>query len=166
LWIVGGNPLANPSRLTDAQTGEVAYGETWLNAEMKLATLYVLTAVVTGLQNFYRLMDRVNGAPINPLNCVALVGSVTLIGAAFLVPFKPHVAAGVGTTGSLLSWVFYGPLLVVSFLMPFSAWSDVRSFFFFHEYIPLAVMILAPVLLIACTVNSILILRRRRIGAG
>jgi hypothetical protein len=129
---------------------------------MKVATLYVLTAVVTGLHNFYRLMDTVNGAPINFLNCVALLGSVTLLGAAFLAPLKPRVAAGVGTAGSLLSWVFYAPLLVVSFLMPFSAWSDVQSSFHFREYIPLAGTLLGPILLSACTVNSILVFRRRR----
>ena len=46
--------------------------------------LYVLTALVTGLHNFYRLMDMVNGAPISVLDCVALLGSVALLGAAFL----------------------------------------------------------------------------------
>lgn len=130
---------------------------------MKAATLYVLTAVVTGLHNFYRLMDMVNGAPINLLNCVALLGSVTLLGAAFFAPFEPRVAAGIGIAGSLLSWVFYAPLLVVSFLMPLSAWQDVQLSFHFREYTPLAGMFLGPILLIACTVNSILVFRRSRV---
>jgi hypothetical protein len=130
---------------------------------MKAATLYVLTAVVTGLHNFYRLMDTVNGAPINLLNCVALLGSVTLLAAAFLAPFKPRVAAGVGMTGSLLSWVFYAPLLVVSFFMPFTAGLDVQSSFHFREYIPLAGTLLGPILLIVCSVNSILGFRRSRV---
>jgi hypothetical protein len=56
-------------------------------------TLYILTALVTGLQNFYWLMDMVNGAPLNLLNFTALLGSVTLVGAAMLASFRPHVAA-------------------------------------------------------------------------
>ena len=67
--------------------------------------LYVLTALVTGLHNFYWLMNIVNGAPINLLNCTALLGSATLLGAAVLVTLRPRVAAKVGLAGSLLLWV-------------------------------------------------------------
>jgi len=42
----------------------------------------------------------INGAPIHLLNCGALLGSVTLLGAAFLVPFRLRVADGVGMSGS------------------------------------------------------------------
>jgi hypothetical protein len=42
----------------------------------------------------------INGATIHFLNCVALLGSVTLLGAAFLVPLRLRVADGVGMTGS------------------------------------------------------------------
>jgi hypothetical protein len=86
---------------------------------MKTATLYVVAAVVTGLHNFYRIMDMVNGAPVPLLDCSALLGSVTLLAAAVLVLFRPRVAAKVGLTGSLLSWLFYVPLLIFSLLMPF-----------------------------------------------
>jgi hypothetical protein len=132
---------------------------------MKTVTLYVLTALVTGLHNFYRIMNMLNGAPVPLLNCAALLGSVTLLGAAVLLLFQPRVAAKVGLTGSLLSWVFYAPLLIVSVMMPFSAWIDIQSYLSFHEYIPLVGMLLGPILLIATTVNSTLLVRRHRIPA-
>ena len=71
---------------------------------MKAATvaLYVLTALVTGLHNFYWLMDMVNGAPLNILNFTALLGSVALITAAATLPFRPRLAAKIGLVGSLL----------------------------------------------------------------
>src|SRR5260370_12486945 len=74
-------------------------------AGMKWVPLYALTALVTGLHNFYGLMSMVNGAPINLLNCISLLGSATLLGAAFLLPFRPSFAANVELAGSVLSWV-------------------------------------------------------------
>jgi uncharacterized membrane protein HdeD (DUF308 family) len=100
---------------------------------MKTATLYVIAGVVTGLHNFYRIMDMVNGAPVPLLNCAALLGSVMLLAAAVLVLFRPRVAAKVGLTGSLLS--------------------------------SLVGVLLGPILIIATTVNSILLVRRHRIPA-
>src|SRR5207249_1703113 len=46
---------------------------------MRWVPLYVLAALVTGLHNFYGLMEIVNGAPINLLNCISLLGSATLV---------------------------------------------------------------------------------------
>jgi hypothetical protein len=133
---------------------------------MKTATLYVVAGVVTGLHNFYRIMGMVNGAPVPLLNCAALLGSVTLLAAAVLVLFRPRVATKVGLMGSLLSWVLYAPLLIVSFFMPFSAWMDIRSYLSYHEFIPLVGVILGPILIVATTVNSILLVRRHRIPAA
>jgi hypothetical protein len=124
--------------------------------------LYVLTALITGLHNFYWLMNVVNGAPINPLNCIALLGSATLLGAAVLVRLPPRAAAKVGLAGSLLLLVFYAPLIVVSLSMPFSTWLQIRTFIFFHDYVPLVGMLVAPILLIACMVNSTLFFRRHQ----
>jgi hypothetical protein len=132
---------------------------------MKTATLYVVAGVVTGLHNFYLIMDMVNGAPIPLLNCAALLGSVMLLAAAVLVLFRPRVATKVGLMGSLLSWVLYAPLLIVSFFMPFSAWMDIRSYLSYHEFISLVGVILGPILIVATTVNSILLVRRHRIPA-
>jgi hypothetical protein len=124
--------------------------------------LYALTAVVTGLHNLYGLMSMVNGAPVSLLNCISLLGSATLLGAAFLLPFRPSLAAKVGLGGSILSWVFYGPLIVVSLVAPFSIWLEIKEFITFHDCVPLMGMLFGPVLLIACTVHSILFFRRSR----
>lgn len=123
---------------------------------MKAVTLYVLTALVTGLHNFYWLMGRVNGAPLNLLNFTALLGSVTLVGAAMLVLFRPHVAAGMGFAGSLLLWVYYAPLTIVGVLTPFTTRTEIQGFIKFHDYVPLVGMLVGPILLIVCTTNSVL----------
>ncbi len=119
-------------------------------------TLYVLTALVTGLHNVYWLMDMVNGAPLHLLNFTALLGSVTLIGAAMLVPFRPHVAAAIGFAGSLLLWVYYAPLTIVSLFTPLTTRTEIQGFISFHDYVPLVGMLVGPVLLLVCTANAIL----------
>jgi hypothetical protein len=129
---------------------------------MKWVPLYALTALVTGLHNFYGLMSMVNGAPINLLNCISLLGSAMLLGVAFLLPSRPSLAAKVGLTGSVLSWVFYGPLIVASIVAPFSMWFEIKTFITFHDYVPLMGTLFAPVLLIACTVHSMLFLYRSK----
>jgi hypothetical protein len=128
---------------------------------MKAVTvaLFILTALVTGLHNFYWLMDMVNGAPLNLLNFTALLGSVTLVGAAMLASFRPHVAAGMGFAGSLLLWVYYAPLIIVSLFTPFTTRSEIQSFISFHDFVPLMGMLVGPVLLIACTTKSLLFFR-------
>jgi hypothetical protein len=123
-------------------------------------TLYVLTALVTGLHNLYWRMNMVNGAPLNLLNFTALLGSVTLAGAAMLVPFRPHIAAAIGFAGSLLLWVYYAPLTIVSVLSPFTTRAEIKGFISFHDYVPLVGMLAGPVLLIVCTTNSVLFFKR------
>ena len=127
---------------------------------MRWVPLYVLTALVTGLHNFYGLMNIVNGAPINLLNCISLLGSATLLGAAVLLPSRRSVAVKVGFAGSMLSWVFYGPLVVAALVAPFSMWLEIKTFITFRDYVPLMGMLIGPVLLIACTAHSILSFRR------
>jgi hypothetical protein len=129
---------------------------------MKWVPLYALTAVVTGLHNFYGLMNMVNGAPLNLLNCVSLLGSATLLGTASLLPFRPSRAAKIGLAGSVLSWVFYGPLIVTSLVTPFSMWLEIKTFITFRDYVPLLGTLFGPVLLIACTVHSTLFFRHSR----
>lgn len=122
---------------------------------MLISLLYIFTALVTGLHNAYRLMDVVNGARINLLNCVAFLGSVVLVVAAGLAHRRPLVAAKTGLVGSGLLWVFYLPMIVLSFSMPFSTWQEIRGFVSFHEYIPLIGTLLGPILLIVCTATEI-----------
>jgi|SRR5580765_5991063 hypothetical protein len=120
---------------------------------MKAAALCVLTALVTGLHNFYWLMNVVNGAPINPLNCVALLGSVTLLGAGMLMPSRrAHIAVKIGLAGALLLWFFYAPLIVVSLGMPFSTWLEIQTFASYRDYVPLVGLLGGPTLLVAVTV--------------
>ena len=128
---------------------------------MKVMVLYTLTALVTGLHNSYEIMSIVNGAPINLLNCAALLGSVALLGAAVLTRIRLHIAPRVALGGSLLSWIFYAPLIVVSFLMPFSTRFEIRSLILSREYVPLVGAFVGPILLAASTTISILFFRRR-----
>ena len=128
---------------------------------MLVAILFALTALVTGLHNVYLLMDFVNGAPINILNCAALIGSVTLLVAAVLAPARPRVAAKTGLAGSLLLWVFYSTMIVIWFSMPFSARQETRTLISFREYVPLAGMLLGPILLVICTVTELRTIMRR-----
>ena len=121
---------------------------------MLVAVLFALTAIVTGLHNTYLLMGVVNGAPINPLNCIALFGSVVLLVAAVLAPARLRVAAKTGLLGSLLLWVFYSTMIVIWFGMPFSALQEIHTFISLREYVPLTGMLLGPILLTVCTVTE------------
>ena len=107
-------------------------------------------------------MDTVNGAPVNLLNCLSLLGSATLLVAAVLLPSRRSVATKVGFAGSILSWIFYGPLVVAALAAPFSMWVEIRTFVTFRDYVPLVGMLLGPVLLIACTTHSILSFRSNK----
>lgn len=130
---------------------------------MKAVTvaLYILTAVVTGLHNFYWLMDMVNGAPLGLLNLTALLGAATLVGAAAAVPFRPRIAAKIGLAGSLLLWVYYAPLIAVSVFTLFSTWANIRQLISVHDYVPVVGILVGPILLIASTANSVLCLRAK-----
>jgi hypothetical protein len=127
---------------------------------MKAIVLCIVTASVTGLHNFYWLMNVVNGAPVPLLNLIALLGSATLLGAALLLSLRRRGAAAVGLVGSVMLWVFYAPLMVISLLMPFSALQEIQSYTKFHEYVPLFGMLVGPLLLIICTINLALLFRR------
>jgi len=57
--------------------------------------LYFVTAVITGFNLYTLLAMTVYGVPFNPLELVALLGSLGLMIAAFISLFKPHAAAKV-----------------------------------------------------------------------
>jgi hypothetical protein len=117
--------------------------------------LYILTALVTGLHNFYWLMAREGGASLPPLlNFAALLGAMTLVGATATVPFQPRIAAKFGLAGSLLLWIYYAPLIVDSIFTPFSSWHDIRQSISFNDYVPVVGILLGPILLIATTAKS------------
>jgi hypothetical protein len=127
--------------------------------KMVTATLYILTALVTGLHNFYWLMEMVNGAPLHLLNLIALLGAVTLVVAAAAALLRPRIGAKIALAGSLLLWVYYAPSIVISFFMPLSTWQNIRFFISFHDYVPVVGAIVGPILLIASTANSLVFLR-------
>lgn len=129
---------------------------------MKWALLYFATAIVTGIYNFYQLTSMIWGAPVNPLNCAALLGSAVLLIAGILVIFRLRASAGVGLAGSILVWVYYGPLLVIATLAPYSFFSDLRFNLKFHDYVPVAGPVLGLPLLILSTVHAISALRKNR----
>ncbi|HUH62571.1 MAG TPA: hypothetical protein VLZ50_06220 [Terracidiphilus sp.] len=131
---------------------------------MKWALLYVLTATVTGLHNFYQLMWMIWGAPINLLNCTALLGSTVLLLAAVLALYRARVTAGVGLAGSILVWVYYGPFLFFAILAPSSFWGDLQFNFKFHDYVPVIGPSLGIPLLVLSTIHSVSALRRDRLG--
>jgi len=126
---------------------------------MIIAALYALTALVTGLYNVYRIMGVVNGAPLPLLNCIALLGSAMLLVAAGVVVFRSSLGAKLGLVGAILLWVYYLPMIVVSFFMPFSAWQEIHTSISFRDYIPVVGMLLGPILLIVCTVAEVRTLR-------
>jgi hypothetical protein len=128
---------------------------------MLVAILFALTALVTGLHNVYLLMDVVNGAPINLLNCIALFGSVVLLIAAVLAPARLRVAAMTGLAGTLLLWAFYSTVIVIWFSMPFSTWQEIHGFISFREYVPVTGMLLGPILLAVCTVTELWTIKAR-----
>jgi hypothetical protein len=127
---------------------------------MKWVPLYALTALVIGLYSFYQLMSMIYGAPVPVLSCISLLGSVTLLVAAFLLPFRFRTGARVGFWGSILSWVFYAPLIFASLITPLSTWREIRFDISFRDYVPVVGKLLGPVLLILCTINSIILLSR------
>ncbi|HZW91684.1 MAG TPA: hypothetical protein VFF64_01820 [Candidatus Eremiobacteraceae bacterium] len=73
--------------------------------------LYFITAVVTGFHIYTLLSLVVLGVPINPLEVVALLGSLCLLIAAYISLFKPHAAARLALVATLAIWSFYGPAI-------------------------------------------------------
>ncbi|MGA8623024.1 MAG: hypothetical protein WB660_31430 [Candidatus Sulfotelmatobacter sp.] len=73
--------------------------------------LYFVAGAVTGFQVYTLLSFAVYGAPINPLELVALLGSFCLLIAAYISLFKPHAAAKLALVSALAIWCFYGPAI-------------------------------------------------------
>lgn len=73
--------------------------------------LYFACAVVTGFHIYTLLAFAVQGAPFNPLELVALLGSVCLWIAAYVSLFRPQIAARIALLAALAIWSFYGPAI-------------------------------------------------------
>ena len=100
------------------------------------------------------------------LNLIAVLGAVRLVGAAAVVPFRPHVAAKIGHAGSVLLRVYYAPLIAVSIVKPFSTWHSIRFFISFHDYVPVAGILVGPILLIASTASPVLFFKAKSLSSS
>jgi len=73
--------------------------------------LYFTCAVVTGFHIYTLLALAVYGAPFNPLELLALLGSLALMIAAYMSLFRPYAAARVALIAALALWSFYAPAI-------------------------------------------------------
>ena len=76
--------------------------------------LYFVTGVITGFHVYTLLALTVYGVPFNPLEFVALLGSLCLLIAAYVSVFKPYAAARLALLACLALWCFYGPAIAKS----------------------------------------------------
>jgi hypothetical protein len=76
--------------------------------------LYFVAGVITGLHVYTLLALTVYGVPFNPLELVALLGSLCLLIAAYVSLFKPYAAARLALLACLALWCFYGPAIAKS----------------------------------------------------
>jgi hypothetical protein len=76
--------------------------------------LYFVAGVITGFHVYTLLALTVYGVPFNPLELVALLGSLCLFIAAYVSLFKPFAAARLALLACLALWCFYGPAIAKS----------------------------------------------------
>ena len=73
--------------------------------------LYFVTGVVTGFHVYTLLTLAVYGAPFDPLELVSLLGSISLLIAAYVSLHRPNAAARLALIAALAVWCFYGPAI-------------------------------------------------------
>jgi len=73
--------------------------------------IYFVTAVVTGFHLYTLLSLAVYGVLINPLELIALLGSLCLLIAGYVSLFRPRGAARLALLALLVIWCFYGPAI-------------------------------------------------------
>ena len=73
--------------------------------------LYFAAGAATGYHIYTLLLFAVQGAPFNPLELVALLGSLCLFVAAYLSLFRPYAAGRLALVACLAIWCFYGPAI-------------------------------------------------------
>src|SRR5579864_3177481 len=100
---------------------------------MKAAFLYLITAIVTGIYVFYLASWSIWGAPRNPLHYVSFFGSLALVSAGFIAPFRPRAAAIVALAGSCIAWCFFAPAIIYSLLTPSSDRLGIGNYLSFHD---------------------------------
>ncbi len=73
--------------------------------------VYFAAGSLTGYQLYTLIALAVYGAPFNPLEFVAFLGSVGLLLASYVSLFRPHAAARIALISALFVWSFYGPAI-------------------------------------------------------
>lgn len=74
--------------------------------------LYFVAAVFTGY-HLYALMSLVvYGVPLNPLELVGFLGSVSLLIAAYVSLFRTRAGGRIALIACLALWCFYAPAIV------------------------------------------------------
>jgi hypothetical protein len=73
--------------------------------------LYFITAVITGYHVYSLMSLAAYGAPVSPLEFVALLGSLCLLICAYISLFRPVIAAKIALIAALFIWSFYAPAL-------------------------------------------------------
>lgn len=71
--------------------------------------LFLIAGALTGYQVYALVALGAYGAPVSPLEFLSLLGSLALVGAAYLSLWKPRVAARVALLAALVIWCFYAP---------------------------------------------------------
>jgi len=73
--------------------------------------IYFVAGALTGYHLYTLIALAAYGAPFNPLEFVAFMGSVGLVLAGYVSLFRPYAAARIALIASLLVWGFYGPAI-------------------------------------------------------
>jgi hypothetical protein len=76
--------------------------------------LYFVAGLITGFHVYSLLALAAYGVPINSLELLSFLGSLSLIVAAYISLFKPYAAARVALVACLVMWSFYAPAIVRS----------------------------------------------------
>ena len=76
--------------------------------------LYFVAGLITGFHVYTLLALAAYGVPVNPLELLSFLGSLSLVIAAYISLFKPYAAARVALVACLVMWSFYAPAIVRS----------------------------------------------------
>jgi len=76
--------------------------------------LYFVAGLITAFHVYTLVALAAYGVPINPLEFLSLLGSLSLVTAAYISLFKPYAAARIALVACLVMWSFYAPAIVRS----------------------------------------------------
>ena len=76
--------------------------------------LYLTAGVVTAVHVYILLSMGVFGVPRNVLELISFLGSLCLVGSAYLSLFRPRFAAKIALLASLGIWSFYAPAIAAT----------------------------------------------------